>query len=94
MAARKNLEHDQRTREKIQTSQLINRLQSNALGKLKADLSASQLKSIEILLRKALPDLSSVELKGEGGGPIQSEAHIDISGLSLEMQRAIAKVAL
>jgi len=50
MAARKHLTHDQKTREKIQTSQLINRLTDHALKNL--ELSSSQVKAIEILLRK------------------------------------------
>jgi hypothetical protein len=62
MAARKNLSHDQRTREKIQTSQLVNRLQSFANGKI--ELSRDQIKAIEVLLKKSLPDLSAVELSG------------------------------
>jgi hypothetical protein len=45
-------------REKIKTSQLINRLQDHALtGK---ELSSSQIKAIEVLIRKTLPDLSQV----------------------------------
>lgn len=45
-------------REKIKTSQLINRLQDHALsGK---ELSASQIKAIEVLIRKTLPDLTAV----------------------------------
>lgn len=54
--------HTDETREKIKTSQLINRLQNHALGKV--DLKNGQIKSIEILLRKTLPDLTATELKG------------------------------
>lgn len=64
MAARINRSHDARTREKIKTSQLINRLQDNAFGEV--ELTAGQLKSIEILLRKSLPDLQSVQITGPG----------------------------
>ena len=64
MAVRKTLSHDTKTREKIQTSQLINRLQDNAFGKV--ELSSGQLKSIEILLKKTLPDLSAVTIDGTG----------------------------
>lgn len=67
--------HDDETRKKIQTSQLINRLQDNGMGKLDAELSQGQIKCIEILLRKSLPDLSSVELSGESGGPIGITFH-------------------
>jgi hypothetical protein len=62
MAARKHLSHDAKTRERIRTSQLINRLHDNAFGKV--ELSATQIKSIEILLRKSLPDLSSIHIEG------------------------------
>ena len=64
MAVRKRLLHDDATREKIQTSQLINRLQNNALGKL--DLTQMQQRSIEILLRKTLPDLAATDLTTQG----------------------------
>ncbi len=62
MAVRKNLSHDTRTREKIQTSQLVNRLEANAFGTI--ELTAGQLKSIEILLKKTLPDLQAIEHTG------------------------------
>lgn len=62
MAARKHLTHDEKTRNRIRTSQLLNRLHDNAFGKIA--LTREQLKSIEILLKKSLPDLSSVQLSG------------------------------
>lgn len=67
MAARKHLSHDAKTRERIQTSQLINRLQKNAFGEI--ELTPSQLKAIEILLRKSLPDLSAVQVSGDPDKP-------------------------
>ena len=69
MAARLRKMHSDDVRAKIQASQLINRLTDNALGKL--ELTAVQQKSIEILLRKSLPDLSSVEMTGPDGGLLQ-----------------------
>lgn len=68
MAARKlKVQHDDRTRLKIRTSQLLNRLHAYALsesdpqsGKT-VELSSTQVKAIEVLLRKSLPDLSQVE---------------------------------
>ena len=72
MAARLNNRHQDTVRAKIQASQLINVLQNHALGETE-ELSASRLKAIEILLRKSVPDLSSVEMSGEGGGPVQFE---------------------
>jgi hypothetical protein len=64
MAARRNPAQDQATREKIRTTQLIKRLEANSLGELNPELSPSQVRSIEILLRKTLPDLTSVEHSG------------------------------
>lgn len=61
MAARTNkIRHDENTRLKIQASQLINRLTGHANGTV--DLSPTQVRAIEILLRKTLPDLSDVRM--------------------------------
>jgi hypothetical protein len=66
MAARtRKIRHDDETREKIQASQLVNRLQDNALGKLKVEMTPGQVRSAEILLKKKIPDLSSTENKTE-----------------------------
>lgn len=59
MPARTTLAQTQATRDKIRTSQLINRLQDHIDGKV--DLSATQIKGIEILIRKTLPDLKAIE---------------------------------
>lgn len=69
MATRKNLRHTDRARERIRTSMLLRRLQKFALGEKEqgADvkLTAVQVKAIEVLLRKKLPDLTAVEHSGE-----------------------------
>jgi hypothetical protein len=65
MAARINKLHQEDVRAKIQASQLVNVLQNHALGKSKLDIPPSRLKAIEILLRKTLPDLSSVEMNAK-----------------------------
>jgi hypothetical protein len=57
-------------RDRIQASQLVNRLEDHALNNL--ELSVSQIKAIEILLKKSLPDLTAVELTGKDGGPIET----------------------
>jgi uncharacterized protein YjiS (DUF1127 family) len=63
MAARTvKIRHDDETRAKIQTSQLINRLTDHALNDLK--LEPTQVRAIEILLKKTLPDLTATELSG------------------------------
>lgn len=65
MAARLRPQHQENVRSKIQTSQLINRLQDHALGIV--ELTATQIKAIEVLIRKTLPDLSATELSGNVG---------------------------
>lgn len=62
MAARIRKSHQEEVRSRIQASQLINVLQNHALGKSKEEIPQSRLKAIEILLRKSVPDLSSVEM--------------------------------
>lgn len=64
MAARINPRHDEATRQKIQTSQLVNRLMLLANGEI--EMSAQSLKACEILLKKTLPDLQAVTLEGTG----------------------------
>lgn len=76
MAARIHLTHDAKTRERIQTSQLINRLQDNAFGKI--ELTPSQLKAIEILLKKSLPDLSAIQISGDADNPLNVITRIEL----------------
>ena len=64
MAARKNLRHDQKTRDKIQASQLINRLTNHALGDEEI-MTNSQVNAARILLNKTIPDLSNIDLSGQ-----------------------------
>lgn len=61
----------EQTRAAIQTTQLVKRLQSFALGQKDVDIDGSRLKAIEILLRKSLPDLSAVTLSGDADQPLQ-----------------------
>jgi hypothetical protein len=49
-------------RERIRTTKLIQRLQNHALGEV--EMSPTQIKATEILLKKRLPDLSAVEHTG------------------------------
>ena len=67
MAARKRkVQHDDKTRDKIRTSQLLNRLHAYALSEddpqsgKPVELSSTHVKAIEGLLRKSLPDLQSI----------------------------------
>jgi hypothetical protein len=71
-----NRAHQKDIREKIKTTQLINRLQAFALGEpapnateddnAALEMDALRLKATEILLRKSLPDLSNVTHEGTG----------------------------
>lgn len=67
MAARLNPRHQDQVRDKIQASQLVNRLTNHSLGKLKKPMNASQVTAALGLLRKCVPDLSQISGSGEGG---------------------------
>lgn len=69
MAARKMRPfHTDEIRAKIQTSQLINRLTDHALGKI--ELSATQVRAIEVLIKKTVADLSAVDLTATHQGEV------------------------
>ena len=57
--------HQEDVRRKIQASQLINRLSDHALGK--NEMTPTQVKAAEILLKKSMPDLSQVQGAGDNG---------------------------
>lgn len=69
MAARLDPAHDERTRAKIQTSQLLNRLFSHANGE--AEMTATQVRAAEVLLKKTLPDLQAIEHSGNAENPVR-----------------------
>ncbi len=60
---RLNPKHDEKTRSKIQTSQIINRLMKHVKGDV--EMGNSQIRAAEILLRKSLPDLQAIEYKDD-----------------------------
>ena len=61
MAARTNkIRHDDETRAKIQTSQLINRLTDHVLGSV--DMKPTQVTAALGLLKKTIPDLSQSDV--------------------------------
>ncbi len=62
---------DKRVRDRIKTSMLLNRMHEHILGRL--ELSPTQVRCIEIALRKSLPDLSAVEHTGPDGGALTIE---------------------
>lgn len=68
-ATKRNAMNIEEAREKIKTTQLINRLQNHALGT--CDMSQTQVRAVEILLKKRMPDLSSVAIgQDENLGPL------------------------
>jgi hypothetical protein len=69
MATRFSLKHDAQTREKIQTSQIINRLNSFINGEVK--MENSQVTAALGLLKKTLPDLSAIELSTDPDSPLE-----------------------
>lgn len=79
MAARKNKTTlNAAWREKIRASMLINRLQNHVAGRL--DMTPTQLRAAEVLLKKTLPDLSSTEHSGPDGGAIPHELKVEFVG--------------
>lgn len=63
-----NPRHQQLIRDKIQAAKLVEKLQQCALEGL--ELTSQQMKAIEILLKKTVPDLSSVEMTGDAEAPV------------------------
>ena len=63
--------HQDDVRAKIQVSNLITRVTKYAMGELSdEDISPNRLNAIKLLLAKALPDMSSVQLTGDENNPI------------------------
>lgn len=76
MAARTTkIRHDENTRLKIKTSQLVNRLTEHVLGTV--EMSASQVSAGLGLLRKTLPDLATTELVGDPQNPVNLVSRIE-----------------
>ena len=70
-ATKRNAMNHEEARQKIKTTQLINRLQNNALGEISPALDPGQVRSIEILLRKCVADLSAITLQGDPNNPLR-----------------------
>ena len=65
MAVRLNKRHSDLVRSKIQASQLINRLTDHALGEV--ELTQTQIRAIEILLNKSVPNLAAIAVQQMDG---------------------------
>ncbi len=68
--------HQDDVRKKIQATQLVNRLNKHVLGKV--DLSPTQVRAAEILLKKSVPDLSSVEHSSDPDKPVHQRIEMVI----------------
>jgi len=79
MAARMRKTHQDDVRSKIQTSQLVNRLTDHALGKI--ELSPTQVRAIEVLIKKTLPDLATLQLTGDEDNPLQTVTKVQLVGV-------------
>jgi len=82
---RLNARHAATSKAKIQATQLINRLQAHALENL--ELKDSQIRAIDILLKKVLPDMKAVEHSGESRRKNPSELSLQ------ELDERIARLS-
>lgn len=80
--------HDDFTRDRIKTTQLVNRLTGHVLGTV--EMSPTQVTAALGLLKKSLPDLKHVEVIGAGGGPL-AVAVSDARERNLGLIEAIAR---
>ena len=71
------LSNDDRSR--IKTKSIIGRLQRTAMGK--ESMTALQIRCAEILLKKAMPDLTSVTVIDEGPKGNQTVMNINLGGI-------------
>jgi hypothetical protein len=78
MAARKiRTRLNEHWRERIRTSMLINRLQDHSTGKI--EMTPTQIKATEILLKKTAPDLLGIA--GDPNGPaVKTEVLVRFQG--------------
>ena len=78
MPARTRVGLSENTRKRIQCTQIVNRLQKHVDGEV--DMSATQVRAAEVLLRKVLPDLSSIDMDAsvEGKLIVNIVRHADV----------------
>ena len=80
MAEREDKVHTKRVRQRIRVSQLVTRLENNALGELESPMTPDQIRSADIVLRKAMPDLRAVEHTDGDGRPLMPVYHFHVPG--------------
>lgn len=92
MAGRpKGIWHPDKVRLRIRTGVLLTRLKKHALGEV--EMTATQVKAAEVLLRKTLPDLKAVEHSGQVSHTTMSDAELDRRIAELSRQAGIAAAA-
>ena len=91
MARKTKLTTHSDVRDKISASMILVRLQHNALGLLKKPMDASQVLAAQILLRKVLPDLSSIDNKHEAG-PFDGLDDDELNELLFEALRGLQEM--
>lgn len=69
MAARLNPRHSEMVRQKIQASNIINRLQKHVDGEV--ELSATQIAAANALLDRSVPKLSQIQHVGDKDQPVE-----------------------
>ena len=74
MAVRSRLEHDELTRKKIQSSQIVNRLNKHVLSEDGDLMTTSQVNAAKVLLNKVIPDLSNIDINASVD--VDGEIHI------------------
>ena len=76
MGARtRKLSIDDRTKLRIQTSQIVNRLEDHIFGNIKMEPSA--VTAALGLLKKKVPDLSATTISGDEAKPVQHRVQIE-----------------
>lgn len=88
MAARLNPRHSDMVRAKIQATELINLLQDYALGRID-EITSGRMKAIEILLKKSVPDLSSIEMTGNDEAPVLLKVITGVPNQLLEQKKDV-----
>ncbi len=68
MGVRKRLYHPEEVRQKIRTSQIVNRLNSFINGKI--ELSPHQVSAALGLIKKTMPDLQAITHRGDSDAPL------------------------
>ena len=74
-------QHFQKTRDKIQAANLVNRLYSIAMGEI--DATPQQVNAAKSLLNKVLPDLQSMAVDMQGSMDI-GVREVNVSGTSTQ----------